>query len=118
MIIFQFDESVGNRITMYDSNFVMSRIIRTETPVSVGCMHLGKNGLIGRHKATCPQLLLVVDGKGEVSGQDQKKHKIKKGEAAYWDTGEDHETTTGSGLTAIVIESDQLDPAKFMIMKK
>jgi hypothetical protein len=118
MIIFRFDEGVGKTVTMYDSNFVMSRILRTETPVSVGCMHLGENGLIGRHKATCPQLLLVVDGEGEVSGEDHKKHSIKKGEAAYWDTGEDHETTTASGLTAIVIESDQLEPARFMAMMK
>ncbi|OCA85794.1 cupin [Bacillus sp. FJAT-27225] len=118
MRLFKFDKSVGNKISVYDSNFILSRIVRTNTPVSIGCMHLGQDGIIGRHEATCPQLLLIVDGEGEVSGEDRVRKPIQKGQAVYWEAGENHETTSQNGLTAIVIESDELSPSKLMKMKE
>lgn len=40
------------------------------------------------------------------------------GDAVFWEQGEWHETKTDVGLTAIVIESDALDPAQFMPLRK
>src|SRR5438552_3054567 len=69
------------------------------------CFRLEPGGRIGRHPATVPQLLAVVAGSGWVSGAEGEEHPITAGEAVCWDAGEEHETRTDSGLTAIVIES-------------
>jgi hypothetical protein len=114
MKIFDFSKEAGKHITRFDSNFVMSRIILTDKPANIGCMHLDKDGIIGYHQAVVPQLLLVVSGEGFVRGEDEVLYPIKAGEAAFWVKDEFHETTTKTGLTAIVIESESLDPASFM----
>ena len=74
------------------------------------CFRLAPGGRIGRHPATLPQLLAVVAGEGWVSGADGEARAIGAGQAAVWDTGEEHETWTDSGLTAIVLESPELLP--------
>jgi hypothetical protein len=114
MKIFQFNKEAGKHITKYDSHFVMSRIIQTEKPAHIGCMHLDAGGVVGYHQAVVPQLFLVVNGEGFVRGEENITTPIKAGEAVFWIKGEYHETTTESGLTAIVIESETLDPALFM----
>ena len=82
-------------------------------PLSAGtlsqaaCFRLDAGGRIGRHPATFPQLLAVVAGSGWVSGADGEPRAITAGEAAFWEAGEDHETWTDDGLTAIVIESEE-----------
>jgi quercetin dioxygenase-like cupin family protein len=70
----------------------------------VGCMHLGPNGILDRHPAASAQLLCVIAGKGEVSGGEGIARPIQAGQAVLWEAGEEHETSTSSGLTAIVFE--------------
>jgi hypothetical protein len=114
MKIFTFSKEAGKHITKFDSNFVITRIIQTDKPVHIGCMHLEADGIIGYHQAVVPQLLLVVCGEGIVRSENNTTHPIKAGEAAFWVKDEYHETTTKTGLTAIVIESDELTPSSFM----
>jgi len=114
MKLFRFDSEVGQQITMYNSDFIMSRIAMTEIPARIGCMFLGKDGVVGYHEATVPQLFLVVSGEGWVLGKEGEKRRIVQGEAAFWEHGEGHETTTETGLTAIVIESEELEPTRFL----
>jgi quercetin dioxygenase-like cupin family protein len=118
MKIFDFSKEIGKHITRFDSDFMMSRIMVTDKPANIGCMHLDKDGIIGYHQAVVPQLFLVVSGEGFVRGEDEAIYPIKAGEAAFWVKDEFHETTTKTGLTAIVIESEKLDPASFMTEKK
>ncbi|MFE1245280.1 cupin [Fictibacillus sp. NPDC058756] len=118
MKIFNFSKEVGKHITKFDSDFVMSRIILTDKSANIGCMHLDKDGIIGYHQAVVPQLFLVVNGEGFVLGEDDAIYPIKAGQAAFWVKDEFHETTTKTGLTAIVIESEELEPASFMTEKK
>ncbi len=47
MELYRFDKETGKRITKFNSDFVMSRIIQTEKNAHVGCMHLEANGVIG-----------------------------------------------------------------------
>ncbi|WP_078543489.1 cupin domain-containing protein [Litchfieldia alkalitelluris] len=114
MKIYNFSKEVGNGITMYDSQFVMSRILVTEKPARIGCMYLEENGVIGYHLATVPQLLLIVSGEGWVTGAEGETVRVTAGEAVFWGAGEGHETTTETGLTAIVIESEDLNPSLLM----
>lgn len=79
----------------------------------LGCLHLGPGGALGYHQATMRQLLLVVAGEGWVRAGDEPRRAISAGQAAYWEPGEWHETTTETGLTALILESDTLDPGQF-----
>ncbi|MBY6037609.1 cupin [Fictibacillus nanhaiensis] len=115
MKIFSFNKDTGKHVTKFNSNFVMSQIVQTQKPAHIGCMHLMEGGIIGYHQAVVPQLLLVVNGEGIVLGKDQVPFPIKAGEAVYWEKDEYHETTTKTGLTAIVIESEELHPASFKL---
>lgn len=74
--------------------------------VQAACFRLAPEGRIGRHPASVPQLLVVVGGSGWVSGRDSEAHPIRAGEAVWWEAGEEHETWTDEGLTAIVIEGE------------
>jgi quercetin dioxygenase-like cupin family protein len=67
-------------------------------------MLLAAGGVLGRHPAASAQLFCVVSGEGEVSGADGVAVPIQAGQAALWEPGEPHETTTRTGLTAIVVE--------------
>ncbi|MFD0047864.1 cupin [Actinomycetes bacterium NPDC127524] len=108
MKVYQFNKEVGKKITKFDSNFVLSRITNIEKAAHIGCMHLDANGLIGYHQADVPQLLLIVSGEGRVRGETDEYLKVHSGEAVFWDKDEWHETKTDTGLTAIVIESQEL----------
>jgi quercetin dioxygenase-like cupin family protein len=66
-------------------------------------------GRIRRHPATYPQIIAVLEGSGEVSGADGVDEPIGAGEAVFLHEGEDHETRSETGLTALVIEGESLD---------
>jgi mannose-6-phosphate isomerase-like protein (cupin superfamily) len=77
----------------------------------VGCIHLEPGGALGRHPAPIPQMFCVIDGEGQVSGTDGIFHTIEAGQAACWDAGESHESSTETGMTIIVIELTSIQAA-------
>lgn len=118
MKIYKFDRNSGNKISKFDSDFVMSRIIQTEKTARIGCMYLEEKGIIGYHEATVPQLLLIMNGEGYVRGQEDEYIRVQPGDAVFWEQNEWHETKTQKGLTAIVIESEELNQSMFMKSQK
>jgi quercetin dioxygenase-like cupin family protein len=68
-----------------------------------------RGGRLVRHPATYPQILAVLEGSGVVSGADGVEEPIVAGEAVFWHEGEEHETTSADGLTALIIEGEHLD---------
>jgi hypothetical protein len=78
MKIFQFTKESGTHISKFNSNFVMSKIARTDYPAHIGYVQLDAGGVIGYHQAVIPQLLLVVNGEGEVCGEDKICRKLTK----------------------------------------
>ncbi|RDW20340.1 cupin [Oceanobacillus arenosus] len=118
MEFYKFNKESGNKISKFNSDFVMSRIIQTNKPTNIGCMHLDQNGLVGYHQAAVPQLLLILNGEGYVRNEKDEYFKVQSGDAVFWDKDEWHETKTIVGLTAIVIESEELTPKLFMQLKK
>ncbi len=118
MEIYQFNKENGKKITKFDSNFIMNRITQTQNSAHIGAMHLEENGIIGYHQAVVSQLLLIVEGEGKVRGKEENFISVKSGEAVYWEKDEWHETKTEDGLTAIVIESEELDPLAMMSLDK
>ncbi|WP_145330353.1 cupin [Paenibacillus xylanexedens] len=118
MEFYRFDQDSGKQITKFDSNFVMSRIIQTSGNAHIGCMHLPVNGVVGYHQAVSPQLMLIMTGAGQVRSGNDDFIEIKAGEAVFWENGEWHETVSETGLTAIVIESEELNPSAYMPSKQ
>lgn len=115
MKLFRFDKEVGTHISRYESDFRLSRILRTENAnLQISCMYLDVDGVIGLHPATVDQLLLIMEGEGMVTGSEQKETKVSKGEGVFWKAGEWHETKSEKGMTAITIEGKGIDPGTFM----
>lgn len=118
MEFYKFSQDTGKRISKFNSNFIMSRVIQTDKASNIGCMHLEANGIVGYHQAVVPQLLLVINGEGYVRNDEMQNIKVQPGDAVFWEKDEWHETKTDKGLTAIVIESSELNPSLFMPLKK
>jgi quercetin dioxygenase-like cupin family protein len=79
-------------------------------PFQAAVFRIAPGGRIARHPASIPQILAVLEGAGEVSGADGVAEPIGAGEAVFWRAGEEHETTSASGLTALILEGDGLEP--------
>jgi len=78
--------------------------------VRAAIFRLAPNGRLRRHPATLPQILAVLEGSGRVSGSEGELQPIGPGEAVFWLAGEEHETETDTGLTALILEADGLQP--------
>jgi quercetin dioxygenase-like cupin family protein len=111
MEIYSFSKAVGKRITHYHSDFFMTRIMQTNKGTVIGVMYLEENGVVGYHQAATPQLLLIVSGSGFVSIDQKEYIPVKAGEAVFWQQGEWHETKTKTGMTALVIEGEDITPS-------
>lgn len=77
--------------------------------VQIAIFRVAAGGRIGRHPATVPQILAVLEGSGQVSGADGAYEPIGAGEAVLWERGEEHETTSAAGLTALIVEGASVD---------
>lgn len=80
-------------------------------PVQAAIFRLAPGGRIARHPATVPQILAVLEGKGHVSGAEGAFELIAAGQAVFWSAGEEHETVSDGGLTALVLEGEGLSPS-------
>jgi quercetin dioxygenase-like cupin family protein len=87
----------------------LTRPLAEGAPFQAAVFQIQAGGGIGRHPATVPQILAVLEGSGEVAGADGNAEPIGTGEAVYWATGEEHETHTDSGLTALILEGHGLE---------
>ncbi len=137
MKLYQFGPEVGRQITHFESNFVMTPLVRIAAAgpdgttggvdtaaaagawvarpgVRVGAMHIGPGGVVGFHQATVPQLFVVVAGEGWVRGPEATRTPIRPNQAAFWTAGEWHESGSDTGMTALAIEGEGVDPTQFM----
>ncbi len=75
---------------------------------AVSVLHIGPGGLVGRHPAPLDQIVAVVAGAGWVSGEDDVRSEVRAGQAVVFDAGEEHEIGSADGMTAFVVEADDL----------
>lgn len=115
MKLFRFDPEAGREIGEYGSSgLTISRVVHLLEGATVNCAYLAANGMIGYHQAAASQLFLVVQGEGWVRGESPDRMPIRAGQAAFWGKGEWHESATEIGMTAIIIEGIDVDPAELM----
>ena len=77
--------------------------------VQAAIFRVEPGGRLRRHPATFPQILAVLEGSGEVSGADGVDEPIEAGEAVFWHGSEVHGMRSAGGLTALIIEGENLD---------
>lgn len=108
MKVYPYNKENERQITKFNSNFKMNRIAKTESASYLGMVVLEPGEVIWFHQAVIPQILLVIDGDAWVSSDTQEKQRLTKGDIMSWAKGEGHETTTDSGLTALIVEAEGL----------
>jgi quercetin dioxygenase-like cupin family protein len=69
---------------------------------------LDAGGRIPRHPAVVDQALVPISGTCSVSGADGGWHDLSTGQVALWVKGEEHETSTRAGVTALIVEGEDL----------
>jgi quercetin dioxygenase-like cupin family protein len=109
---FSFD--TGSAFTPHDERLEGATIapltapLRSGSAVQAAVFRLAAGGRIARHPADVPQLLAVLEGEGLVSGAEGEFESITAGEAVFWSAGEEHETRSDYGLTALIVEAPGL----------
>jgi quercetin dioxygenase-like cupin family protein len=88
---------------------VSARVRRLAPQAHAVVIEIGPGGVVGRHPAPVPQLFVVIRGSGWVSGADGGHKAIGAGEAVLWEQGEEHESGSEDGMTALVVEAETLD---------
>ena len=79
---------------------------------NVVCLRVGPGGRIGRHPAVGSQVFAVVEGVAVAVGAEGVEQVLSPGRAAVWAPGEEHETWTEHGFTAMVLEGPELTPSR------
>ena len=119
MKIYKFSKENGKKVEKYQSHLATYvKIAQTNEAATIGYMYIEGEGTVGYHEAPIPQLFIVVEGEGWVTGENQKRIPIKRGEAALWEKGEWHTSGSEEGMAAIVIQSEELNPETFMERNK
>jgi quercetin dioxygenase-like cupin family protein len=88
---------------------VSARVRRLAGDAHVVVIAVRPGGVVARHPAVVTQLFVVVNGSGWVSGRDGERERISAGEAVLWEPGEEHESGSDDGMTALVVEAETLD---------
>jgi quercetin dioxygenase-like cupin family protein len=87
---------------------VSARVRRLAAEAHAVVIEIAPGGLVARHPAVVPQLFVVARGSGWVSGADGEREPIRAGEAVLWERGEEHESGSDTGMTALVVEAESL----------
>jgi quercetin dioxygenase-like cupin family protein len=86
-----------------------ARVRRLAGDAHVVVIEVAPGGVVARHPAGMAQLFTVVSGSGWISGGDGAREPISAGEAVLWEPGEEHESGSDEGMTALVVEAESLD---------
>jgi quercetin dioxygenase-like cupin family protein len=86
-----------------------ARVRRLAAGGHVVVIEIAPGGVVGRHPAGAAQLFTVFRGAGWVSGNDGERASISAGEAVLWEAGEEHESGSDEGMTALVVEAESVD---------
>jgi quercetin dioxygenase-like cupin family protein len=88
---------------------VSARVRRLAPQAHAVVIEIGPGGVVGRHSSVVAQLFVVARGSGWVSGAEGEREPIDAGDAVLWELGEEHESGSASGMTALVLEAEALD---------
>jgi hypothetical protein len=110
---YRFDASAAWPVSDCGSSFSLARLLWAKFgEVRVDIVYLRAGDHVGEHQAGLPQLFCVVVGAGWATGPDDKprKFEVTPGDAVFWVSGERHAAGTETGMRAIIIQAESLDP--------
>ena len=110
MEILDFGPSAGRPLIEHRSHGVVFVPILRSVTASLACMRLEAGGVIAEHPATYNQLFLIVEGAGWVCSDAGPRVEVRTGQAAFWRAGERHESGTETGMVALVVEGEAIQP--------
>jgi quercetin dioxygenase-like cupin family protein len=76
----------------------------------VYAVHIDPGGSIGHHRAGVGQLFIVVSGAGWAEGDDGVRVDLTEGQAVCFARGEMHAKGSDQGMTALMVQVDDLQP--------
>jgi quercetin dioxygenase-like cupin family protein len=109
MEISSLDACPSHPLTSFGSSDAVISLVAGGAHASVVRLELSAGGCIGSHVAPTEQLFIVVAGAGHVRSGDSPPVNVGAGDVVLWQAGEVHETTSETGLTALVVESPSLE---------
>ncbi|NNL64927.1 MAG: hypothetical protein HKP30_01665 [Myxococcales bacterium] len=111
MKVVDFSATRAAAITGYESHGATSVPLGDgEGEAHVYCLRFEPGGAIGRHPTGFGQLLLVIEGSGWVEGGDGERVALSSGQGAWLARGEGHAKGSDQGMTAVMIQVDDLAP--------
>ena len=77
--------------------------------IQAAIFRFAPGGSLRRHPTTCPEIFVILEGSGAVSGTDGIEEPIVAGEAVFWHEGDEQEMKSTNSLTALIIQGESLD---------
>ena len=112
---FRFDPSAAAPVTAHGSRAVRAVAVQpTPALLVVTAIGIEAGGEIGEHQAPVDRLMLVVEGEGWVRNGAGDPVSTYAGEATLFRAGERHRVGSRSGLRALLLEGEGLDPGAFL----
>jgi quercetin dioxygenase-like cupin family protein len=104
--IFRFDKDVGKVLEQYGASGVTTvPIAKGQQTYRVTTAFFEPGGTIGQHLTGMPQIFMVLDGRGWVSGKSGGRMPISAGQAVMWESEEPHESGTEDGMTVVMLQA-------------
>ena len=115
MKIYRFDIEVGKEIEQFGSvKAIISKVVNLESEAVVNVAYIRPMERIISQQAAASQLFMLVEGEGWVRSESDEIFPVQEGQAMYWEKDEWHESGSENGMTAVIIEGVNFDPAKLM----
>ncbi len=112
MKIIEFSPDRATPIELFNSVSAASVSLGNGTgEAHVYCLYFGPNSEIGPHHAGFGQLFLVVAGAGWAAGADGQRKHLTAGQGAFFERGELHSKGSETGMTIIMVQVAELEPA-------
>ena len=115
MRIYRFDPEVGKEDDQFGSlKAIIARVVQMDDEAKINAIYLQPNKSMSHQQAMTQQLFLIVKGNGWVRSKSDKILAITEGQAMLWEKDEWHESGTENGMTAVIIETVNIQPAELM----
>ncbi|HUI26619.1 MAG TPA: cupin domain-containing protein [Candidatus Kryptonia bacterium] len=112
MRVVDFSRQGAEPVTLFDSVSAASvHVADGAGEAHVHCVYFAPGGQIGPHAAGFGQLFMVVNGEGWAAGADGRRVPLVAGQGAYFSRGEVHSKGSETGMTAIMVQVAELNPA-------
>lgn len=112
MELFDFGRGTATSIRVHDAvGATQVKLGNSTGDAHLDIVYLEAGGSLGEHPAPTPQLFIVIEGSGWVSGHDGNRRTVSAGVAVAWSEGERHASGTETGLTAVIMQARRLDVA-------